>query len=313
MVLMRQLHSCWSRFVSCMKINAPWLLNFYTPLVCAPRRYPAGNWDFIVAHYYSGLIASLARSGFKPIFFAEAFGALDATNTSLVGTGVIFDGWDTGTPGSLARVIQAPGARAIVSSYCFLAPTQSCPDNLPGGATPNWFTNIGCEVQNASLFPAEALPFLSNILGGHPSRWGEQTDGTNLFQFTWPAVMGAAEKLWSPAALTNGSLFGTRQEVFADHRCVLVRRGVPVQPTSADAWSCPDEWEYPDPPLSPLSPAANGHSSWGPPPRAAKYGPEEQEEEAEEESARRSVLLAQSTRVERLERELHDARRALER
>jgi hypothetical protein len=51
--------------------------------------------------------------------------------------------------------------------------------------------------------------------------------------------MGSAEKLWSPAALTNGSFFGTRQEVFADHRCVLVRRGLPVQPTSAYSWSCP--------------------------------------------------------------------------
>ena len=102
------------------------------------HNYPAGNWDFITALYYTRLIASLATAGFKPILFAEAYGSLRATNTSLVGTGVVFDGWDTGTPGSLADVIQAPGAKAIVSSYCFLAPTQSCPDNLPGGGTPNW-------------------------------------------------------------------------------------------------------------------------------------------------------------------------------
>ena len=231
----------------------------------ASNNYPAGNWDFIVAHYYSGLIASLGKSGFKPIFFAEAFGALNRTNTSLVGTGVIFDGWDTGTPGSLANVIQAPGARAIVSSYCFLAPTQSCPDNLPGGNTPNWFTNINCEIQNATLFPPEAIPFLGNIIGGHPSRWGEQTDGTNIFQFTWPAVMGSAEKLWSPAALTNGTYFGTRQEVFADHRCVLIRRGVPVQPTSAYSWSCPYGQSplraYPPPPTLRLTTPPHSLSS----------------------------------------------------
>ena len=250
--------------------------------------HPAGQWSWIVAHYYSGLIASLAKSGFKAIMYAEAFGAFAATNTSLVGTGVVFDGWDTGTPGSLAAVIQAPGARAIVSSYCFLAPTQSCPDNLPGGDTPNWFTNIDCEIQNATLFPAEAVPFLGNIIGGHPARWGEQTDGTNLFQFTWPAVMGAAEKLWSPLALTNGSYFGSRQEVFADHRCVLIRRGVPVQPTSAYSWSCPFEWEYAYPPITPLAPSTNGHSSWGP------------AETAEH-------------RVARLERELAAARRELSR
>ena len=62
------------------------------------------------------------------------------------------------------------------------------------------------------------MPFLGNILGGGPARWGESTDATNLVQFTDPAVMGAAEKLWTPAAFTNGSFYGTRQEVFADHR-----------------------------------------------------------------------------------------------
>ena len=227
------------------------------------NNYPVGDWSWIMAHYYTGLITSLSKSNFKPIFFAEAFGAFKATNTTLEGSGVIFDGWDAGTPGSLSDVIQAPGVRAIVSSYCFLAPTQSCPDNLPGGGTPNWFTNINCEIQNASLFPPAAIPFLGNIIGGHPSRWGEQTDGTNIFQFTWPALMGAAEKLWSPAAFTNGSYYGTRQEVFADHRCVLVRRGIPVQPTSAYSWSCDFEWEYSYPPISPLQPSKNGHSSWG--------------------------------------------------
>jgi len=261
----------------------------------AARGYAPGDWSWIVAHYYAGLIASAAKAGFKLILFAEAFGALDATNTSLAGSGVVFDGWDAGTPGSLARVLQAPGARAIVSSYCFLAPTQSCPDNLPGGATPNWFTNIQCEIQNASLFPPAALPFLGNILGGHASRWGEQTDGTNIFQFAWPAVMGVAEKLWSPAALTNGSLFGSRQEVFADHRCVLVRRGLPVQPTSAYSWSCPFEWEYAYPPISPLAPAANGHSSWGPP----DFG-RDQDQELRALESQRAHLLQETARIDTL-------------
>ena len=100
--------------------------------------------------------------------------------------------------------------------------------------------------------------------------------------------MGAAEKLWSPLALTNGSYYGSRQEVFADFRCLLIRRGAPVQPTSAYSWSCPFEWEYAYPPLPPLAPATNGHSSWGP-----------------AETAER--------RVARLERELAAARRELAR
>lgn len=202
----------------------------------AQKGYPAGDWDYIVAYYYMQQIASLAKAGFRAIMFAEAFGPLNRTGVDLSSLGIIFDGWDEGTPGSLTDVIQAPGARAIVSSYCFLAPTQNCPDNLPGGATPNWYTNINCEIQNATLFPASAVPFLDRIVGGHPSRWGEQTDGTNIFQFAWPSLLGAAEKLWSPLNLTNGSYYGQRQEVFADHRCLQIRRGVPIQPTSAYSW-----------------------------------------------------------------------------
>lgn len=183
-------YTCWTNDT---EINA-WMSS---------NGYPAGNWDYVISLYYTQMMASLKRAGFKPLFFAEAFGALNATGVDLTGTDVIFDAWDTGTPGSAAPIIQAPGTKVVISSYCFLAPTNSCPDNLPGGATPNWFTNIQCEIQNQTLFPPEALPFLDRIVGGHPSRWGEQTDGTNIFVVTWPAVMGAAEKLWSPALLTN--------------------------------------------------------------------------------------------------------------
>ena len=167
--------------------------------------------------------------------------------------------WDMGTPGSLSAALTS-GAKAIVTSYCFLMPGETCP-GFPeiNGDQPNWWYNYACELQNASLFSPEARPFLHNMVGGGPARWGEATDPTNLFQFTYPAVMGAAEKLWSPAALTNGSFYGTRQEVFADHRCVLVRRGVPVQPTSAYSWSC-DHGECPS--------AARAHF---PAPRAHPY------------------------------------------
>jgi hypothetical protein len=78
---------------------------------------------------------------------------------------------------------------------------------------------------------------LNNIIGGHTSRWGEETDPTNFFPFTWPAVMGSAEKLWSPLSATNGTLFPSRQQVFSNHRCMQIRRGIPVPPTSAYSWA----------------------------------------------------------------------------
>ena len=30
-----------------------------------------------------------------------------------------------------------------------------------------------------------------------------QTDGTNIFQYTWPALLGVAEKLWTPMNMSN--------------------------------------------------------------------------------------------------------------
>lgn len=94
----------------------------------------------------------------------------------------------------------------------------------------------------------------SAMLGGHASRWGENTDGNNLFQFTWPSLLGVAEKLWSPAALTvgGGPGQGDREYVLGTgHRCVLVRRGLPVS-AQVYAWSCDFEAGnvYPLPPIS---------------------------------------------------------------
>ncbi len=140
-----------------------------------------------------------------------------------------------------------------------MAPTQGCPDNLPNGDTPDQWSNRACEIQKPSAFPASALPFLDNIHGGHPARWGEQTDGTNVMQFTWPALMGAAEVLWSPLAATqNGNI--SRSLAWRVVRCIMVRRGVPVDPRSGGGTACDWEYEYPYPPLDFYN--LNANSSW---------------------------------------------------
>jgi hexosaminidase len=182
----------------------------------------------IYSLYMNLMMASMSKVGFLPLWYADVFPALNATGTDMAARRIIFNGWSEDTPGSLGEHLKS-GAKVIVSSYCFLFPGQTCPGfNTRGlnGDQPNWWFNYGCEIQNASLFTPDALPFLGNMVGGGPSRWSETTDPTNLFQFTYPAQMGASEKLWTPALLTNGSLYGTRQEVFADHRCYLIRRGI---------------------------------------------------------------------------------------
>ena len=88
---------------------------------------------YVVALYYTKMMTSLKKAGFKPIFFGDAWGQLNGTNTSLVGTDIIFDGWDPNTPQSMAPVLTTPGAKAIVSSYCFLVPVTIPGDqNVPG-------------------------------------------------------------------------------------------------------------------------------------------------------------------------------------
>ena len=144
------------------------------------RGYAANDTGPILGYYMARQAAALNAAGFKATFYAEAFGALQEANFS-AWDGVLLDGWDPSTPSSLAPQLEA-GAQCIVSSYCFLAPTQGCPDNRPGGLTPDQWSNRACEIQNKSLFPPSTAPFLKNMHGGHAARWGEQTDGTNLFQ-----------------------------------------------------------------------------------------------------------------------------------
>ena len=174
-------------------------------------------------------------------------------------SGVLLDGWDASTPSSVATQLEA-GAQVIISSYCFLAATQGCPDNRPGGLTPDQWSNRACEIQNKSLFPPSTWPFLGNLHGGHPARWGEQTDGTNIVQFTWPALMGAAEVLWSPQNSTSDASI-SRALAWREVRCTMVRRGVPVDPRSGGGNDCDYEFELPYPPLSLRNPNP-ANSSW---------------------------------------------------
>ena len=128
------------------------------------RGHGANETGYILGEYLRLQTISLNKAGWKPTFYAEAWGALNSSGWNDTST-ALFDGWDQGTPGSIATQI-SNGAQVIISSYCFLAPTQGCPDNLPGGFTPDQWSNRACEIQNKSLFPESAWPFLKNLHGG---------------------------------------------------------------------------------------------------------------------------------------------------
>ena len=79
---------------------------------------------------------------------------------------------------------------------------------------------------------------------------------------------------------------------------MLIRRGIPVAPTSAYSWSCPYEFELPYPPLTPSNPNPNGHSSWVNPPTSVS-------------SDAQAALTAAGERVKALEAELAAAQAAM--
>lgn len=101
----------------------------------------AGDLNGIYALYLTSMIASMKKVGFLPIWYAETYGPLSdpAFNFDFVGSKIIFDGWDESTPGSLSSALTS-GAKAIVTSYCFLVPMQVCP-GFPqcNGDQPNWW------------------------------------------------------------------------------------------------------------------------------------------------------------------------------
>ena len=88
--------------------------------------HAAGDLTFIYALYMTRLMASMRKVGFLPMWYAETFGPLNASGFDFVASKVVFDGWDTGTPGSLSAALTS-GAKAIVTSYCFLMPGETCP------------------------------------------------------------------------------------------------------------------------------------------------------------------------------------------
>jgi hypothetical protein len=75
----------------------------------------------------TSMMTSMRKVGFLPLWYAETFGPLNATGTfDFVSSKIMFDGWDEETPGSLSAVLTS-GAKAIVTSYCFLMPGETCP------------------------------------------------------------------------------------------------------------------------------------------------------------------------------------------
>ena len=68
------------------------------------------------------------------------------------------------------------------------------------------------------------------VLGGEVCMWGETVDSSDIFATIWPRAAAAAERLWSPADLTDTDAALLRLERF---RCLLNTRGIGAAPTQS--------------------------------------------------------------------------------
>mmetsp|Transcript_19673 Transcript_19673/g.23397 ORF Transcript_19673/g.23397 Transcript_19673/m.23397 type:complete len:542 (+) Transcript_19673:41-1666(+) len=67
------------------------------------------------------------------------------------------------------------------------------------------------------------------VLGGHGEMWGETVDASDLAQTIWPRMAAIAERLWSPADITNLNNTDPTQRLM-NFRCLLNDRGVASAP-----------------------------------------------------------------------------------
>jgi hexosaminidase len=69
------------------------------------------------------------------------------------------------------------------------------------------------------------------ILGGEVAMWGETVDTSDIFNTIWPRAAAAAERLWSPADVTDTTMALPRIERF---RCLLNQRGIDANPVNTN-------------------------------------------------------------------------------
>ncbi|KAL4440050.1 hypothetical protein ABPG75_003051 [Micractinium tetrahymenae] len=107
-----------------------------------------------------------------------------------------------------------------------------------------WYLNLGCYATQdwQKYYAADPHDFKGSmeqrdhVLGGEACAWGEFIDAVNSVNRVWPRAAAVAERLWSPADVTDVQDAAVR---LADVRCRMLSRGVAAQ--SMGPGFCPGE------------------------------------------------------------------------
>lgn len=189
------------------------------------------NYTLLESYYEQKLLDLVGGLNRSYIVWQEIF-----DNGLNIKPDTVVHAWKGGsTAAGLAELqrITAAGYRGILSAGWYL-------NYVAYG--PTWKTYYTADPQNFTGTPQQK----ALVMGGEAALWAEYVDDNNAVSRFWPFGAAVAERLWSPASVTDIDDATNR---IADHTCRMKARGLYVEPANGPSY-CP--WEIVPPYVPPF-------------------------------------------------------------
>lgn len=151
------------------------------------------------------LLSMLANLNRRPVFWADTFAQIG----HVLPKGSIVEVWNNAT---LINQVLAQGLDILLADGWYLD------RQVPVDGDTGWFWQDTWAMMYS-------VNLTSKALGGEANMWSEQVSDLDIMSRIWPRASAVAERLWSPANVTDAGLAAQR---LGRHRCVLSSRGLSV-------------------------------------------------------------------------------------